>query len=230
MTSPLTSASAATAVASATTSSTTSATQPLGQDAFLKLLMAQLSNQDPLNPTSGTEFVTQLAQFSMVEQSQAQSTTLSTISTQLTGLSNSDATQLVGQNVTLSGSTLSWNGNTATSSSVTLGAAAQQVEVQITNSSGNVVRTIQLGSEPSGPLSVSWNGNTDAGQPAPSGNYTMNVTAADASGGPVAVTQSVTGIVTSVSFSQGYPQVTLANGTVAPVSELVSVGNASTQP
>jgi flagellar basal-body rod modification protein FlgD len=229
MTSPLTSTSAGTAPTGSTPSAT-SPTQPLGQSAFLKLLMAQLSNQDPLNPTSGTEFVTQLAQFSMVEQSQTQSTTLGTISTQLTGLSNSDATQLVGKSVTLSGSTLSWNGSTATSSSVTLGTAAQQVQVQITNSAGTVVRTMQLGSEPAGPLSVSWNGNTDSGQPAPSGNYTMNVTAADASGGPVAVTQSVTGIVTSVSFSQGYPQVTLANGTVAPVSELVSVGNVPTQP
>jgi flagellar basal-body rod modification protein FlgD len=215
MTSPLTSTSAGTAPTGSTPSAT-SPTQPLGQSAFLKLLMAQLSNQDPLNPTSGTEFVTQLAQFSMVEQSQTQSTTLGTISTQLTGLSNSDATQLVGKSVT--------------SSSVTLGTAAQQVQVQITNSAGTVVRTMQLGSEPAGPLSVSWNGNTDSGQPAPSGNYTMNVTAADASGGPVAVTQSVTGIVTSVSFSQGYPQVTLANGTVAPVSELVSVGNVPTQP
>lgn len=229
MTSPLSSTSPSTALTSAAATST-SPTQPLGQDAFLKLLMAQLSNQDPLNPTSGTEFVTQLAQFSMVEQSQAQSTTLGTISTQLTGLSNSDATALVGKNVTLSGNSLSWNGSLATSSSVTLGAAAKQVQVQITDSTGNVVRTMQLGAESAGPLAVTWDGHTDAGLSAPQGTYTMNVTAADASGAPIAVTQSVTGLVTSVSFSQGYPQVTLANGTVAPVSELVSVGAAPTQP
>jgi len=228
MTSPITST---TATSSQTSSSAAaSPTQPLGQDAFLKLLMAQLSNQDPLNPTSGTEFVTQLAQFSMVEQEQSQSTTLGTISTQLTGLSNSDATALVGKTVTMSGNTLSWNGTLATSSSVTLGAAAQQVQVQITDSSGNVVRTMQLGPDSAGPLSITWDGHTDSGTPAPAGNYTMNVTAADASGAPVAVTQSVTGVVQSVSFSQGYPQVTLANGTTAPVSELVSVGAAPTQP
>ncbi len=230
MTSPLSSTSPSTALSASSTPSVTATTQPLGQDAFLKLLMAQLSNQDPLNPTSGTEFVTQLAQFSMVEQAQAQSTTLGTISTQLTGLSNSDATALVGKNVTLSGNTLSWNGSLATSSSVTLGAAAKQVQVQITDSTGNVVRTMQLGAESAGPLAVTWDGHTDAGLSAPSGTYTMNVTAADASGAPVAVTQSVTGVVTAVSFSQGYPQVTLANGTVAPVSELVSVGAAPSQP
>lgn len=228
MTSPITSAtsSPSTGSSSATSSSTT---QPLGQEAFMQLLMAQLSNQDPLNPTSGTEFVTQLAQFSMVEQEQNQTTTLGTISTQLTGLSNSDATALIGQSVTMSGSALSWNGNFATSSSVTLAGAAQNVTATVSDSSGNVVRTMQLGAEPAGPLSVTWNGSTDSGLAAPAGNYTLNVTASNAGGQSVGVTQSVTGVVSSVSFSQGYPQVTLTNGTVAPVSELVGVGTAQAQ-
>lgn len=212
-----TNASTASAVAGA-------ATQTLGQDAFLKLLMAQLSNQDPLNPVQGTEFVTQLSQFSLVEQSVQQSTSLGGISTQLQGLQNSNAAGLVGQTVTVSGSGLAYNGVLATTGNVTLGGAAQAVTVSISDSSGNVVRTIQLGSAPAGPLSVTWNGQSDTGQQEPAGSYSMNVSATDANGQPISVSQNVTGTVNQVSFSQGYPQLILSTGTTAPLSNLVSVG------
>ncbi len=231
MTSPIqsstTPSSAATSASNASAVSS-AATQTLGQDAFLKLLMAQLSNQDPLNPVQGTEFVTQLSQFSLVEQSVSQSTALTNISTQLQGLSNSDATSLVGKTVTVSGSGLAYNGVLATTGNVTLGGAAQSVTVSISDSNGNVVRTMQLGSEPAGPLNVSWNGMNDSGQQQPAGNYTLNVTATDANGQPVNVSQNVTGTVTQVNFSQGYPQLTLNTGTVVPVSNLVSVGGSAT--
>ncbi len=215
-----TNASPGSAVASA-------ATQTLGQDAFLKLLMAQLSNQDPLNPVQGTEFVTQLSQFSLVEQSVQQSTSLGSISTQLQGLSNSNATALVGKTVTVSGNGLAYNGVLATTGNVTLGGAAQAATVSISDSQGNVVRTIQLGSEPAGPLSVTWNGQNDSGQQEPAGAYSMNVSATDANGQPVSVSQNVTGTVTQVSFSQGYPQIILSTGTAVPLSNLISVGGSA---
>ncbi len=230
MTSPIqgtTTPTAATSTASPA-SAAAAATTGLGQDAFLKLLMAQLSNQDPLNPVQGTEFVTQLSQFSLVEQSVQQSTTLGNISTQLTGLSNSDATALVGKTVTVNGSGMNWNGVLATTGNVTLTGAAQKVTVSISDSQGNVVRTIQLGAEPPGALGVTWDGHTDAGQPAPAGNYTMSVNATDANGQSVSTSQTVTGVVNQVSFNQGYPQLTLSTGTVVPVSNLISVGTGAT--
>src|SRR5262245_60849649 len=67
------------------------------KEAFLKLLVAQLSHQDPLQPTEGTEFVAQLSQFAMVEQSIAQSSKLDGISAQMTGLSSNEAAGLVGK-------------------------------------------------------------------------------------------------------------------------------------
>src|SRR5579863_9931906 len=137
---------ATSAAARASSSAATPALQPqtLGQDAFLKLLMAQLKNQDPLNPTDDTEFVTQLSQFSLVEQSVQQSTQLTTLGTQLQSLDNSNSTVLVGQQVTVGGGSLSWGGTYAAKGNVTLGGAAQSVTAIITDSSGNAVRTMNL--------------------------------------------------------------------------------------
>ena len=79
MTTPITSATsgAGTNVATNAGSLTTAAGQkPMNKEAFLKLLVAQISHQDPLKPMEGTEFVTQLSQFAMVEQAISQSTQL----------------------------------------------------------------------------------------------------------------------------------------------------------
>jgi flagellar basal-body rod modification protein FlgD len=226
MTSPINSATTPAASVASSTSSITGPSQPLGQDAFLKLLMAQIQNQDPLNPVQGTEFVTQLSQFTMVEQSVNQTSQLKTIGSQLTGLSNSDATNLVGKTATVSGSGMTWDGVFATTSNVTLSGPAQDVKVSVSDSQGNVVRTMDLGAEPGGALAVTWDGKTDAGQPAPKGNYSISATATDASGQPVGVSQTATGVVTKVSFDQGYAQLTLSTGAVVPVSSLISVGSA----
>ena len=212
-------------------SSSSGSTQTLGQDAFLKLLMAQLSNQDPLQPTDGTQFVTQLSQFSMVEQSVQQSTQLTNISTQLQGLTNQSAMGLVGKMATVQNTGMTFNGTFATTANVGLGSAAQNVSVAVQDSSGNTVRTMTLGAQPAGPLAITWDGKEDSGTAAPAGSYSVNVTATDASGASVAVSQTVSGLVTQVALQNGAPSLTLNNGTVAPLSQLVSVAatsNAST--
>jgi flagellar basal-body rod modification protein FlgD len=224
MTSPVTSTSLLSNASNTTATAATASTQALGQDAFLKLLMAQLQNQDPLQPADGTQFVTQLAQFSQVQQAVAQSTTLGNISTQISGLSNANATALVGKTVTVQGQGLHWDGTFAATANVTLGGAAQQVNVSIKDAQGNVVRTMKLGAAPGGALPITWNGADDNGQPTPVGSYSLSVNAVDANGQSVNVSTSVAGVVTKVSFDKGYPALTLDSGAVAAVSDLVSVG------
>jgi len=216
---------------SASTSTTSNGGAPangttLNRDAFMKLLVAQLSHQDPTQPMEGTEFVAQLSQFAMVEQSVAQSSKLDLISTQMTGLGNSQATALVGKSVTIHGNGIAFDGNLATSANVSLGDPAQKVTVAIKDANGNVVRTIDLGSKPAGALSIAWDGRNDQGQTVPKGSYTLDVTATKADGSSVTVSQDVTGVVNKVSFDKGYPELSLDTGAVAPVSDLVSVGSA----
>lgn len=74
-----------------TTKKDTTGTGVLGKDAFLKLLVAQMQYQDPLNPSSDTEWVSQMAQFSSLEQMQNMNTTIT----------NSQAFSLIGQTVSI---------------------------------------------------------------------------------------------------------------------------------
>jgi flagellar basal-body rod modification protein FlgD len=216
--------------AASSSSSSSSSGGTVSQADFMQLLVAQLQNQDPTQPVQGTEFVTQLAQFAQLQQSTSQTQMLGTLSTQLTGLSNNQATDLVGQTVTVSGNTVSFDGTTATPTNVTLASAAANVTATIADSNGNVVQTLNLGAHAAGSMGIPWNGQDSAGGLVPSGNYTVTVTATDASNQAVSVSQNVTGVVQNVSFSQGYPELTLTSGVQAPISQLVSVGAPATSP
>ncbi len=217
----LSGASGAASTASAGASAATTPT--LDKNAFLKLLVAQLQHQDPLKPMEGTEYVAQLSQFAMVEQSVAQTSKLDIMSTQLSGLSSNEATALVGKQVTVKGSGIAFDGLLATGASVTLGGAAQKVQVAIKDASGHTVRTLDLGAKPAGPLGITWDGKDDNGQTLPAGKYTVDVKASADGGAAVAVSQEVTSVVTKVSFDKGYPELVLDSGSTAPISDLVSV-------
>jgi flagellar basal-body rod modification protein FlgD len=204
--------------------------QKMDREAFLKLLVAQISHQDPLKPMEGTEFVTQLSQFAMVEQAIAQSTQLGNVSTQLGGIANNDATALVGKQITVRGKSLTSDGITATTSAVTLSGPAAKVSADILDANGKVVRTLDLGAHAAGALPITWDGKDAAGNPQPKGTYFLKVNATTADGKAVSSTQDVTGVVTKISFEKGYPELTLDNGATAPISDLVGVATAPITP
>jgi len=223
MTTPITS-STSTPAADPTSTAASTAT-PLDRQAFLKLLVAQISHQDPLQPMEGTEFVSQLSQFAMVEQAVAQSASLQTLSTQVGGVANNEATALVGKTVTLRAHPLTYDGVTAPTSSATINASAAKVTADVVDAQGNVVRTIDLGPRPAGPVSITWDGKDSNGLSVPQGNYTLQIHATDANGAPVGTSQDTTGTVTKVSFDKGYPELLLDNGTTGAISDLVAVQN-----
>lgn len=210
--------------ATATDTASAKEKSALGKDDFLKLLVAQLKQQDPLKPQDGTEFVTQLSQFSLVEQSVQQSSKLDILSTQMTGLASNEAAGLVGKDVTVRGTGVSFDGVTATGAGINLDASAAKVTVQIQDSTGKTVRTMELGAQPAGAVAVKWDGKDDNGQPVAKGTYTIKTDAKTADGKSVNATQDVTGKVVSVSFAKGYPELILDSGVTAPISELVKVG------
>lgn len=227
MVSPITSASSEVAGAASSASALSSLTgtdQPLGQDAFLKLLIAQIQHQDPLKPMDNTAFVAQLAQFSSLEQQVSTNQLLGQVAAQQVGLANSANMNLVGRSVTVSASSVSIDGSgIGAPLSFTLGAAADWVTVAIRNQSGQTVRTLNVGAQRAGLATLQWDGKDDLGTPQPAGAYTVSVQAKGPNGGPVQVSQETSGIVDSVSYGDGYANLNLSNGVSAPASELTRV-------
>jgi flagellar basal-body rod modification protein FlgD len=214
-----TSTSSASAVANAVTDN------GLGENAFLKILMAQIQNQDPLQPMDDTTFVTQLAQFSSLEQQVSTNQLLQNAATAQQAQLNTQDAALVGQVVTVSGASTTL-GATGVPAPVgfTLGAAAQSISVNITDSSGNPVQTLTLGAAPAGPVEIGWNGQNSGGTQEPPGTYNISVTATDANGNSVVVSQQSTGVVQQVTFGSGGATLVLNNGVTAAASSLISVG------
>ncbi len=196
----------------------------LGEQDFLKLLVAQLKNQDPLAPQDNTQFVAQLAQFSSLQAAMGTNTRLDTITSQNQGLANTQVVSLVGKTATVKGTLITASGSgTAVPVGFTLAAATASTNVSIQDSTGKVVRTITVGPRDAGLVKVSWDGLDDTGNVMPKGTYAVSVQAKSQAGGAVAVTQETTGLVKSVAFDKGYPVLTLENGMQVPVSDLIQV-------
>ena len=196
----------AAAAAAAAMESASGTDRTMGREEFLKLLVAQLSHQDPMNPLQGHDFAAQLAQFSSVEQ-------LININGSLEGqgelnsilaqsINSGVAAGLIGKNVEANANTFRIDeNNTSVSGAVELGAAATAVTVTIKDSNGNVVKTIELGAQGEGTHDFEWDGMNDAGARVPAGDYTFDVKATDPQGDAVASSSVIRGVVERVTFS-----------------------------
>ncbi len=176
----------------------------MGQDDFLKLLVSQLQNQDPMNPMDGTEFASQLAQFTSVEQLENINTTLqsslSASSLLNQSISNALSTTVIGKDVRASASTFNYAGSGDQNLGYTLPSAAVSAQVKILDQNGNVVRTINNTGITAGDTDVTWDGLTDGGAQAAAGQYTVQVSATDGQGAALTASPFIYGTVTGVKF------------------------------
>lgn len=146
------------------------------QNRFLKLLVAQLQNQDPLNPLDNAQITSQMAQLSTVQGIENLNTTLNSLVTSLGDTQAVQSSALIGKTVLVPGSHLTLSKSSAYAG-VNLKSAADQVTVSIMDSSGNVIKTQNLGKQDAGNVLFSWDGSTNAGTTAADGSYTYKVTA-----------------------------------------------------
>jgi flagellar basal-body rod modification protein FlgD len=189
-------------------------TNILGKDDFLKIFLAQLSQQDPTAPVDSTAFVAQLAQFSSLELQENANTDLEGLMTGQAAAQQTNVTNLVGKDVTFSSNSISLTSGQSATINAGLGTDAANVTAVITDSTGKTVRTLTLGANAAGPVSVVWDGRNDQGNALPSGTYQAAVTAAGAGGVSVAVTQTQTGEVSGISFTGGTTQLLVGASTV----------------
>jgi len=179
------------------TGTATSSTANDAQTRFLKLLTAQLKNQDPLNPMDNAQMTSQLAQISTVDGIERLNATLQTLLAGSADTQTMQAAALVGQPVLVPGSALNLSSGKAYGG-LEMEGPADSVTATVKDAKGQVVRTLNLGSMKTGLNTFSWDGNTDSGATAADGNYTVSI-AAKQGGNTVKGTVLSLGTVTSIS-------------------------------
>ena len=188
--------------ASASPTATAAAKNTLDKDGFLKLLVAQLKNQDPTGQGQDpNQMVQQLTSFSSLEQMQQTNSLLTGLQTQTSGLFQAQAASLVGKSVKVDGAGFNLKSGSA-AMNLELSAAAQ-VTVTVKDATGKVVAVLPQGQLNRGITALSWDGRDTAGNTLPDGAYKVEVTATGGDGKAVAFRTNLTMKVDAVTFADG---------------------------
>ncbi len=145
------------------------------EDRFLKLLVEQMKNQDPLNPMENAQVTSQMAQLSTVTGIDKLNETMASMIGNMQASQSYQAASMIGHNVLAPGSTLS---NTESGSIFGYEAEtdANSVTIEIKGSDGEVIKAINQSNVEAGINAVQWDGVMDDGEQAAAGNYEFSVT------------------------------------------------------
>lgn len=203
----------------------------LGKEDFLKLLVTQLANQDPLAPSDPTQFVSQLAQFTSLEQLVNVNQGLDVLAISQTAATSAQMVSFVGKEVLFSSSQLLVDSPGEDQQlRFELADDAESVTITLKDASGKVVRTLEAGGLEAGPQEIAFDGDDDGGNPLAEGTYTFEVQANSAGGGTVAVETRSKAYVTSITFVNGYPELVLSDGRTVTLGQVVEVSEPSPSP
>lgn len=193
----------------------TAGNDKLDKDAFFKLMLAQMKNQDPTNPLKPHEMSAQLANFSSLEQ-------MSNINQTLTEMKNGQkpteqfqVISLIGKAVAGdSGKVVRSKGDKDHDVNFSLPKAAAEVEVKVRNSAGDLVRTYALKNLKEGANRVTWNGLDDKSAATPPDEYSVFIEAKGSDGRKMAVKTDFEGVITGVNYTPEGPVMLVGNQTV----------------
>ncbi|UVT14585.1 MAG: flagellar hook assembly protein FlgD [Nitrospira sp.] len=193
----------------------------LGQDDFLKLLITQLKSQDPLNPTNNTEFVSQLAQFSQLEQSAKQAQLMQKSLDAQTASLQFTLLPMVGRQVSVD-RPLTHVENGSASLTYALEKGAARVQITILDQNRQAVRVLEYTGRQAGLNQAQWDGKDSKGVALPAGIYEYAISAVDNQGAAVAAKGRAQLTVTGVRMEDGQPKLAIGPIAVDP-SEIVEV-------
>jgi flagellar basal-body rod modification protein FlgD len=213
--------------ASATTSNSAAAASSAASSAgisssdFLTLLVDELQNQDPLDPTDTSDFVNQMSQYANFDQEQTLNANLGNLLTSFNSLLTMNSMNYIGHTVEVKADTTSLQGGQATFG-YSLNSAAANVSLTVKDASGNIVWS-GTGTGTAGMNSFTWDGKTNDGtQLADGGQYTLNVTATDSSGNSIYGYTTITGKVDNVDNSSGTTMLDIG-GVPVSISNVVGI-------
>ena len=216
----------ATNAATATTLQDASTKKTAAEDMetrFLTLLMTQLKNQDPLNPTDANQMTTQLSQISTVSGIEKLNASMDKLLASYSSTQNMQAAAMIGKTVLTAGNGLELGAEGAIGG-ISLDTAAERVTVTIKDSSGKVVQTQELGKQAAGVVNFVWDGKSDAEAALPAGNYTFAVDASNGSD-PVKTAALAAGMVSALTLTTDGVSLQLANNKSVAYSDILQIMN-----
>ena len=176
------------------------------KEQFLKLLVAQIGNQDPLNPQDSDQYMQQLTQFSTLEQLMNLNRGVDTLAVGQLSANSQSAIRFVGKEVLATGSDLSLDESNQPSMNFAVSdPSVEKVTVNVRDDSGEVIYTQEVTVAANGRGEFTWNGTDMNGRRMVPGRYKVEVEA-EGENGAVGVDTYVRGTVTGVRFDQGYPE------------------------
>jgi len=210
-------------VNSSSTAASAQSITTLTQQDFMNLFVAQMQYQNPLDPMSDSDMATQLAQLNTVNALTTMNNTLNEMMTNQASQNNLQATSLIGKTIEATGNSLSIQNGVVSNGAYQLSQPGN-VTIQISDSSGNLVRQINAGSQGTSMQSIGWNGTNQQGVTLPDGTYTFQVSATDQSGNAVSAATYLLGTVDGVSFQNG-AAVYQVGGNNINFSDILAISN-----
>lgn len=175
--------------------------KPLGQEDFLRLMTTQMKFQDPFKPLDSSQFLGQMAQFSTVSGIQSLNDSFASLTSSMQSNQALQATQLVGHGVLVASSSSVLYEGEGLGGAVDVPASGT-VTVEVRDSAGALVRTLDLGTQPAGLANFSWDGLDEGGKALPSGPYQIAARVQQGSSTAAADTYALA-LVNSVSLGSG---------------------------
>lgn len=195
----------------------------LGKEDFLRLFTTQLKYQNPINPMDSTEFTSQLAQFSSLEQLFNIGSQLKDLLLYQNSLQNTLTTNLIGKEIKYEGDSVYLKDSAMISYSLT--SPALNVKITIYDSTGNAVKEIELNNQSDGPQYYQWDGMDSTGNKLPEGEYRIKIEAFDSNGNPMDVSTLSSGMVTGMTFENNVTYLIMDNGTKIQLSQVREIRN-----
>lgn len=191
------------------------------QDRFMTLLVTQMKNQDPLNPMDNAQVTSQMAQLSTVTGIDKLNNTLESLIGSVNTGQSYQASSMIGHDVFVPGNAVSTSGKGG-NFGISLPIGADNVAVTIKDSAGNTVRTLNLGAQSAGTLPLTWDGYTNDGGVAKTGDYKFEV-AATTAGQSVTADGLTYAQVMSISNNAGSIKLNLSNLTSVSTTDVKEI-------
>ena len=193
----------------------------LGQEDFLALMVAQLENQDPTKPMDNNEFLSQMAQFSMVNGIENLNGSFSSVSDSLMGAQGLQAATLLDRQAIIETDSASFDGVASVEGIIYQTDPMAQLELQVRDDQGALVQSMSLEPGSGNEVSFQWDGRDQSGRTVEAGNYYFAV-AGSADGQARSMPVAMANRIESVSLDPATQQVTLnlANGRTATLDDV----------